>query len=122
MCHPSTPPSQVAKRVKFTCSTICTMYRIITGHAFTGAYTQRFYPNHSLEQIACQCGEPIQTIEHVLMACPLYTEARHKHLTVGGRLRNLSQMFNHPKRVQAVLRFLEETGACAKPRAVWNPG
>ncbi|KAI0284757.1 hypothetical protein BC826DRAFT_1054662, partial [Russula brevipes] len=97
------PPSQVAKRVKFTRSTICTMYRIITGHTFTGAYTQRFYPNHSLEQIACQCGKLIQTIEHVLMACPLYTEARHKHLT-------------------AVLCFLEETGACAKPRAVWNPG
>ncbi|KAI0278808.1 hypothetical protein BC826DRAFT_912259, partial [Russula brevipes] len=92
------------------------------GHAFSGAYTQRFFPNHTPEQIACQCGEPIQTIEHILMVCPLYNEARRKHLTVGGRPRNLSQLFNHPKRVQALLRFLEETGACAKPRAVWNPG
>jgi hypothetical protein len=98
------------------------MYRIITGHTFTGAYTQQFYPNHSPEQITCQCGEPIQTIEHVLMACLLYSEARCKHLTVGGCLQNLSQMFNHPKQVQAVLCFLKETRACAKPWATWNPG
>jgi hypothetical protein len=118
----ATPPNQIPKAAKFTRSTISTMYRVITGHAFTGAYTQRFYPDHSPEQIACPCGEPIQTIEHVLTVCPQYSEARCKHLTVGGRTRNISQMFNNPKRVQAVLRFLEETGACAKPRATWNPG
>ena len=53
-------------------------YRIITGHAFIGAYTQRFYPPHS-EQITCLCSEPIQTVEHVLLSCPPYDNKRRKH-------------------------------------------
>ena len=98
------------------------MYRIITGHAFIGAYTQRFFPQHTQEQVACICGEPIQTVEHVLLVCPLYTATLHTHLTASSHPRNLPQLFNHPKRVTALLRFLEETGACAKPRTVWEPG
>jgi hypothetical protein len=107
---------------KFSRLTICTLYRIITGHAFVGSYTQRFFPQHTQEQVACPCGEPVQTVEHVLLECPLHTAARQTHLTASGRPRNLSQLFNHPKRVNSLLRFLEETGACAKPRAVWEPG
>jgi ribonuclease HI len=107
---------------RFSRHTTSTLYRIITGHAFTGAYTQRFHPQHTPSQIACQCGEPIQTVEHVLRDCPRYTAARRKHLTANGRLRNLSQMFSHPKRVHSLLRFLEETGACAKPQETWDPG
>ena len=107
---------------KFSRLTLCTLYRIITGHAFVGAYTQRFFPQHTEEQVACPCGEPVQTIEHILLDCNIYTAARRKHLTVGGRPRNLSQLFNHPKRVIMLLRFMEETGICAKPRTVWEPG
>ncbi|KAH9961323.1 hypothetical protein BC827DRAFT_1131805, partial [Russula dissimulans] len=92
------------------------------GHAFVGAYTQRFFPQHTPEQIACQCGETIQTIEHVLRECPRYDDARRKHLTANGRLRNIPQLFSHPKRVHSLLHFLEETGACAKPRTLWDPG
>ncbi|KAI0278319.1 hypothetical protein BC826DRAFT_927119 [Russula brevipes] len=98
------------------------MYRLITGHAFVGAYTQCFYANHTPEQIACPCGEPIQTIEHVLMVCPLHNAAWHKHLMIGGRVRNFNQLFKHKQSVQAVLQFLEESGACAKPRIIWDPG
>jgi hypothetical protein len=108
-------------QAKSSRKTLCTLFRIITGHAFTGSFTERFYPRHTPEQIACLCGTPLQTVEHVLLECPLYTVARHKHLTVRGRLRNLSQLFNHSKRVTSLLRFLEETGACAKPRTEWEP-
>ncbi len=98
------------------------MYRIITGHAFVGAYTQRFFPQHTQEQVACPCGELVQTIEHVLLVCPMYTAARRKHLTANGRPRNLSRFFDHPERVTTLLRFLEVTGTCAKLRVVWEPG
>jgi len=107
---------------KFSRLTLCTMYRIITGHAFVGSYTQRFFPQHTPDQVACPCGTPVQTIEHILLVCPIYATARRKHLTANGRPRNLSQLFNHPKRVVTVLRFLEETGVCAKPRTEWEPG
>jgi ribonuclease HI len=106
----------------FSRLTHSTLYRFITGHAFTGEYTQRFFPPHTPDQVACPCGERVQTVEHILLECRLYNAARRKHLTAHGRPRTLSQLFAHPERVQEVLRFLEETGACAKPRAVWEPG
>jgi hypothetical protein len=109
-------------KVKFSRLTHSTLYRFITGHAFTGEYTQRFYPAHTPEQVACQCGEPLQTIEHVLTTCPLYSAERRKHLVVNGRPQTLPQLFAKQERVQALLCFLEETKACAKPRAKWEPG
>jgi hypothetical protein len=108
--------------VKFSRLTHSTFYRFVTGHAFTGEYTQRFYPLHTQDQIACPCGEPVQTIEHVLLHCPRYTEPRRRHLTAFGRPRALHQLFNKPERVLGMLRFLEETNACARPRERWNPG
>ena len=56
------------------------------------------------------------------MHCPLYTAARRRYLTANGRPRVFHQPFNPPERVLDVLRFLEETGACAKPRASWERG
>jgi hypothetical protein len=104
-------------KAKFSRLTYSTLIRFITGHAFTGEYTKRFYPRRTQEHIACPCGEPLQTIEHVLIGCSLYTAARRRHLTANGRPRTLPQLFANTERVQEVLRFLEETGACVKPRA-----
>ena len=109
-------------KAKFSRTIYTTLFRYITGHAFTGEYTQRFYPPHTQDDIACPCGEPLQTVEHVLLHCPLYTAARRRHLAANGRPRTLPQLFANSKRVQEVLRFLEETGACVKPRARWEPG
>ncbi|KAI0274250.1 hypothetical protein BGY98DRAFT_994792 [Russula aff. rugulosa BPL654] len=72
--------------------------------------------------MACPCGSPIQSVEHVLIHCPLHTAARRRYLSVNGHPRVFHQLFSHPERVLDVLRFLEETGACAKPRASWEPG
>jgi hypothetical protein len=111
-----------AATVKFSRLTYATVLRYITAHAFTGEYTQRFYPPHTQEQIACPCGKPLQTVEHVLTECPLYAAARRRHLTANGRPRTLPQLFANSKRVQDVLRFVEETGACIKPRERWELG
>jgi len=64
----------------------------------------------------------MQTIEHILRICPRYDTARRKQLTANDSLRNVPQLFSHPKRVHSPLMFLEATGACAKPRATWEPG
>jgi len=108
-------------KAKFSRLTHTTLYRFITGHAFTGEYTQRFYPRHTPDQVACPCGSPIETVEHVLMHCPLYLDARRKYLFANGRPRLFHRIFNHSERVCDVLCFLEETGACARPRATWDP-
>jgi hypothetical protein len=57
-----------------------------------------------------------------LLECPTYTAAHQKHLTASGRPRHLSRLFDHPRRINALLRFLEETGACTKLRTEWEPG
>jgi hypothetical protein len=108
-------------------STTSTLFRFITGHAFTGEYTARFLGKkfHPLpeELVACPCGELPQTVEHVLLDCPIHEAARHKHLNARGRVRSLDQLFNNPLLCVGTLRFLEETQACAKPRSVdWDPG
>ncbi|KAF8485490.1 hypothetical protein F5888DRAFT_1617277, partial [Russula emetica] len=58
-----------------------------------------FFPQHTPDQIACQCGEPLQTIKHVLMHCPSYTDARYKFLTDKGRPQSFPQLFENPKRI-----------------------
>lgn len=108
-------------QAKFSRLTHSTLYRFITGHAFTGEYTRRFFPQHTQEQVACQCGEALQTVEHVFFSCPRYTATRRRHLTVSGRPRSFPQLLENPERVQSLLRFLEETRACSKPQAEWEP-
>jgi hypothetical protein len=128
--HPATPPttgntttgpSAEGPKATFSRLTYSTFYRFITGHAFIGEYTQRFFPQHTPDQVACQCGEPLQTIEHVIMHCPLFTAARLKHLVSNGRTRSFQQLLETPERVQKLLRFLQETRACNKPQASWEP-
>ena len=55
------------------------------------------------------------------MHCPLFTAARLKHLMSNGRTRSFQQLLETPKRVQKLLQFLEETRACNKPQAIWEP-
>jgi hypothetical protein len=107
---------------KFSHKTSCMLYHLATGHAFTGEYMRRFYSCHTQEQVACPCGELTQTVEHLLLKCPKYNIVRQKHLTANGHLRNLPQLFNHPKRVSTLLCFLQETGAGSMPRMEWEPG
>jgi hypothetical protein len=121
IAHPHGTPEENPP-AKFSRLTHSTLYRFITGHTFMGEYTQRFFTQHTPEQITCQCGEPLQTIEHVLLQCPLFTAACRRHLTVSGRPRSLPQLLENPKRVESLLRFLEEMRACNKPRAEWEPG
>jgi hypothetical protein len=62
-------------------------------------------------------------IEHaVLLHCPRYSDARQKHLAAHGCPRTLPQLFDKPEHVLETLCFLEETGACAKPRERWDSG
>ena len=61
------------KQAKFSHLTHATLYCFTTGHAFIGAYTQHFHPQHMPEQVACPCSKPTQTVEHVLLHCPCYT-------------------------------------------------
>jgi hypothetical protein len=103
-----------------------TVFRIATGHAFVGAFHTHPERSHAWnevmeEMVSCECGELPQTVEHVILECPHYHTARAKHLLVHGRPQALMQLFSHPLHSIELLRFLEETRACATPRTVWEP-
>jgi hypothetical protein len=103
-----------------------TLTRLITGHAFTGAYRIKFprknLPPSTEEDVACACGAVPEDTEHVLLHCPLTHDQRLCHLSADGLPDSLRKLFDSPKRCLGLLRFLEETRVCAKPRRVWEPG
>ncbi|KAI0252403.1 hypothetical protein BJV78DRAFT_1124746, partial [Lactifluus subvellereus] len=53
-------------------ATVSTLICLITGHAFIGSYTARFWPE---QPVSCPCGTPLQTVEHIIAFCPLHTVA-----------------------------------------------
>jgi hypothetical protein len=72
------------------------------------------------EQVTCPCGEPTQTVEHVLLHCPQYMPSHQKHLTANGHPYGLSSLFTQTEHIEGLLWFLEETGACFKPWTTWE--
>jgi hypothetical protein len=103
-----------------------TLTRLITGHAFTGAYRLKFHrknlPPATEEEVACACGAVPEDTEHVLLHCPRTHDQRIRHLSADGLPDTLRKLFDSPKRCLGLLRFLEETRVCVKPRNEWNPG
>ena len=102
-----------------------TLTRLITGHAFIGAYRLKFQqknrPPATEEEVACACGAVPEDTEHVLLHCPLTHEQRQRHLAEDGLPDSLRKIFDSPRRCLGLLRFLEETRICAKPRIAWEP-
>jgi hypothetical protein len=103
-----------------------TLTRLITGHAFIGAYRLKFQrknlPPATEEEVACACGAVPEDTEHVLLHCPLTHDQRLRHLSENGLPDSLRKLFDSPSRCLGLLRFLEETRVCAKPRIAWEPG
>jgi hypothetical protein len=103
-----------------------TLTRLITGHAFIGAYRIKFrrrnLPPATEEEVACVCGAVPEDTEHVLLHCPITHDQRLQHLSSDGLPDSLRKLFDSPKRCLGLLRFLEETRVCVKPRSAWEPG
>ncbi|KAN0105484.1 hypothetical protein V8E52_011010 [Russula decolorans] len=93
-----------------------TLTRLITGHAFTGAYRIKFQrkslPPATEDEVACACGAVPEDTEHVLLHCPLTHNQRLRHLSTDRLPDSLRKLFDSPKRCLGLLRFLEETCLC----------
>jgi hypothetical protein len=100
---------------KFPRPIVATCIRLLTGHAFTGEYTARFRPS-SLDPHHCQCGEPLQTAQHVIAACPLHTEARRQFLLPLSNTLSISTIFGTKEGGEALGNFLAASQACIRPR------
>lgn len=88
----------------------CRLIQVILGHGFFGEYYAHFVPT---EDIDCPCGEPVQTLRHVLYDCPLHNEARAPMYEVSGPL-HPSRLFGTVPGLRAIASFLESSSAFRK--------
>ncbi|KZT03588.1 uncharacterized protein LAESUDRAFT_659683, partial [Laetiporus sulphureus 93-53] len=90
------------------------------GHGHIGSYYHRFVAE---ESTVCQCRTAnIQTREHLLIHCPLYTHHRHL-LGNPNRPIRLARLFTSKYARHQLAAFLTETDAYTKTSLFpWDPG
>ena len=92
--------------VEFSHLTHSSFYCIVTGHTFIGEYVQRFFPQHTLDQIACQCAEPYKpqsmssctarnTMLHSTNSSRTEAALEPSHSTL--KIRSASKIFSVPR-------------------------
>ena len=79
---------------------ISTLFRIITGHTFTGNYTACFlkgkFPSCTPEELStCPCREWDQTVKHILLDCQLHAAACCSTFNTQGQVHTLNQLFDN---------------------------
>jgi ribonuclease HI len=88
-----------------------------TGHGYTGEFRRRFIPG---EPVDCQCGEPIQTREHILTTCPQYEESRDILRAVSQDI-VLTEILGTKEGIDALIQFLRESGAFTRTGQAREP-
>ena len=100
---------------KFPRPIVATCIRLLTGHAFTGEYTACFRPS-SFDPHHCQCGEPFQTTQYVIVACPLHTKAQRQFLLPMSNILSFSTISGTKEGGEALGNFVATSQACVRPR------
>jgi hypothetical protein len=81
----------------------------------TGEYTARFCPSScSFDAHHCRCGEPLQTAQHVIVACPLHIEARRQFFLPVPNTLSISTIFSTKEGGKALGNFLAASQACIR--------
>ena len=85
------------------------LFQTLVGHTFVGSYYQRF---NIPEPVSCPCGQPLQTIYHVLHSCPRFTSKRPLEFSQPNfSFRNL---LLHPDKYHILYSFLSDYKPFAK--------
>ena len=64
------------KRPLYRRHTTSTALQLAVDHTFTGSYVARFRPADPPETLRCPCSSPSRDPTHIILDCPLFTEAR----------------------------------------------
>jgi len=81
-----------------------------TGHAFMGEYYNKHVPT---EDRSCPCGEPLQSRDHILAACPTYADQRQILKKASENLVT-SDILSTKDGIEALISFLRATNAFKK--------
>ena len=104
---PSLMPSKWLREL--TRKTFSRLIQCRTGHAHIGSYYIKFVPE---EDRRCQCGEPTQTRDHILLECPMFIDERH--LLGEGEDCQTRHLLGTTKGIGRLANFLEATAAFTK--------
>ncbi|KAI0253786.1 hypothetical protein BJV78DRAFT_1359844, partial [Lactifluus subvellereus] len=75
-------------------------------HAFTGEYSARHRPD-SNDPHSCPCGEPLQTVRHVILDCTLHCAAGLAHLSSFSQSHIHSSVFGSKAGSAALGKFIQ---------------
>lgn len=81
-----------------------------TGHAHIGGYYRWRVPS---EIPSCPCGEVLQTRQHILQSCPLYSSHRHILRKISPTI-SLPVILGTEQGIKALARFIEKSDAFSK--------
>ena len=76
MVNPELKSPKYEQRFEFQ-RVVCTRYR--TGSHNLRIEKDRRYPNSKREDRLCKCNTGVQTVQHVLLVCPLLQDSRQKY-------------------------------------------
>jgi ribonuclease HI len=92
-------------RHAYTCT-----FQLRLGHAHIGEYYNAF---SIPEDTTCECGEPLQTREHILQHCPIHDPHRHL-LHAASNHMVMTDLLGTDTGIRATTKFLIATGALSK--------
>ncbi|KAH9023992.1 hypothetical protein EDB84DRAFT_1274045 [Lactarius hengduanensis] len=95
--------------------------QVATDHAFTGTYSQRFRPSDPPEHVACPCGHPLRSAEHILLHCPRFVQPRLSYALLSAAWNPITPLipyaalFTTRKGAEKLCKFLQFTRALSRP-------
>ncbi|KAH9054001.1 hypothetical protein EDB83DRAFT_2521592 [Lactarius deliciosus] len=98
-----------------------TLMQVVTDHAFTGTYVQRFRTNDPPENISCPCGAEVRDSNHITHECPRFVQARLDCGILSTRpfhpqpLIPFEELLGSRKGAKMLLDFFDQTRALSKP-------
>ena len=78
-----------------------------TGHTYTGEFRRQFFPKKSVD---CECGELLQTCEHIIRSCNRY-ETQQTKLVMEHSKVALPELLGTPRGIPALSEFIRGSGA-----------
>jgi len=104
---PSLNPTKHFTELQNQCEVFGHLIQCRTGHAYMGEFRKQFFPEKSIN---CECGETLQTREHIIRTCTHYETHRAKLQNENHELA-LPELLGTPNGIAALTEFIKDSGA-----------
>ena len=102
---PSLNPTKHFIELKHQHKVFSCLVQCCTGHAYTGEFQGQFFPG---VDVACICGENLQTHEHIIRSCTHYTNHQESLQDKNWEIA-LPELLGTPNGIAALSTFLQSS-------------